>query len=101
MTDLSGNPLPEASVTLEPGSRPVPLSAGSARFSLVLPAERGYELRLSLEGYESKSVGFEVSPGTRRRKKVVLDRARAGGESGVAFRRPEDMGEYMERLAAK
>lgn len=96
VTDINGKPLPHAEVVLN-GRRRVSLSS-SARFSLILPSDHRHELVLSLRGYETKTVGFEVTEGTRRRKNVVMDRS--FGE-GVEFHSPERMAKYMGQLATR
>ncbi len=111
VTDISGSPLSTASVTLN-GHTKVVLDGDKASFSLILPAGRGHSLRLSLPGYETKEVEFEVRAGVSRRLNVVLDSNRresdpakkggekVGGGGGEAIL-AEDMQRYMDEMANK
>jgi hypothetical protein len=77
--DISGQPLPEASVQLVPpaGSgglgKDIPLAANTARFSLVLPHGH-HALAVRLRGYDTKTLAIDVQELKRTKKNIVLDK---------------------------
>jgi hypothetical protein len=96
VTDIKGNPLPKAIVKIN-GQKDVVLSEQDASFSVPLPEGR-VELSLSLENYESKTVGLTLNKGERIRKKVVLDHI--FGED-LVYHPPNQIPHYMEKLSQK
>lgn len=96
VTDIKGNPLPEAVVKLN-NIKTVPLDKDKAFFNIPLPEGKMY-MTLELDNYESKSIEINVMKGQRIRKKIVLDHAI--GED-LVYHPPQTIGTYLQDLAQR